>query len=248
MNIWVCNLGNQIYGYTQMPTELTTNPATDGVVCNYFAFGTTGSAVAPSNLGRTCTHEVGHWFNLIHTWGDAVCGNDNVADTPEQKQAHYGCNWTFPEMTYNCVTPETNGTMFMDYMDYSDDPCMYMFTTDQKTRMLSSITTYRSKILTSNVCTASMTGINEIVNNSNKVNCFPNPASTVITITSEVPMQKIFICDAVGKLVYVNASLSNSNSQGNVTQVDIRNWSNGIYFMKVVGDEQVTSKKIIVTH
>jgi Pregnancy-associated plasma protein-A/Secretion system C-terminal sorting domain/Fibronectin type III domain len=130
LNIWVCNLGGGLLGYAQFPG----GPAsTDGVVINYTAFGNTGTAASPYNLGRTATHEVGHWLNLRHIWGDATCGDDLVGDTPTQNTSNFGCP-AFPHVT---CSNGPNGDMWMNYMDYTDDACMYMFTTGQKTRMQS---------------------------------------------------------------------------------------------------------------
>jgi hypothetical protein len=128
LNIWVCNLGGGLLGYAQFPGGAN---ATDGVVINYTAFGNTGTAAAPYGLGRTATHEVGHWLNLRHIWGDASCGSDLVGDTPTQQTSNYGCP-TFPHVT---CSNGANGDMFMNYMDYTDDACMYMFTAGQSVRM-----------------------------------------------------------------------------------------------------------------
>ena len=90
--------------------------------------------LSPYNLGRTATHEIGHWLNLFHIWGDdgtACTGRDLVADTPNQGSENFGCP-AFPH-TDNCTSG--NGVMFMNYMDYTDDGCMNMFTAGQKTRM-----------------------------------------------------------------------------------------------------------------
>jgi hypothetical protein len=127
LNIWVCNLGGGLLGYAQFPGGAA---ATDGVVINYTAFGTTGTATAPFNKGRTGTHEVGHWLNLRHIWGDATCGNDLVTDTPLHNTSNYGCP-SHPKSN----TCGTSAEMFMNYMDYTDDACMYMFSTGQKSRM-----------------------------------------------------------------------------------------------------------------
>ena len=129
LNIWVCNLGGGILGYAQFPGG---NSATDGVVLDDNATGRTGTAAAPFNKGRTATHEVGHWMNLRHIWGDATCGNDQVGDTPTHNTANYGC----PAAGHLSTCSGTPVEMTMNYMDYTDDACMYMFSLGQKSRML----------------------------------------------------------------------------------------------------------------
>jgi hypothetical protein len=130
LNIWVCNLGGGLLGYAQFPG----GPArTDGVVILHSAFGTTGTAKAPFALGRTATHEVGHWLNLRHIWADTMgcSGGDRVADTPNAAGPNYN-KPTFPHITCN---NGPNGDMFMNYMDYVDDAAMFMFTAGQVGRM-----------------------------------------------------------------------------------------------------------------
>jgi hypothetical protein len=129
LNIWVCSLGNGILGYAQFPGG---KAATDGVVILNTAFGTIGTAQAPFDKGRTATHEIGHYFNLRHIWGDSNCGNDYVSDTPLHDTYNFGCP-SFPDNS-NCGGT-THPMMTMNYMDYTDDPCMFMFTLGQKTRM-----------------------------------------------------------------------------------------------------------------
>ena len=126
LNMWTCNLGNGILGYAQFPGG---NPATDGIVILYDAFGLTN--LIPYDKGRTATHEVGHWLNLRHIWGDANCGNDFVADTPLHTGPNFGC----PSEGTRSTCVGTPIMMTMNYMDYSDDPCLYMFSAGQKTRM-----------------------------------------------------------------------------------------------------------------
>jgi hypothetical protein len=127
LNMWSCNLSGGILGYAQFPGG---SPATDGVVMDDNAFGVTVTG-APYNKGRTATHEVGHWLNLRHIWGDATCGNDQVGDTPLHTGANYGC----PAAGVRSTCSGTPVMMTMNYMDYTDDLCMYMFTAGQKTRM-----------------------------------------------------------------------------------------------------------------
>ena len=146
LNIWSCNMGGGILGYAQFPGG---SNATDGVVILYSAFGY-NSPAANYNLGRTATHEVGHWLNLRHIWGDASCGNDLVNDTPTQQTANYGCP------TYPHATCSNAGDMSMNYMDYTYDACMYMFSAGQKARSQAIFATgsARASLLTSNGCTA----------------------------------------------------------------------------------------------
>lgn len=129
LNIWVCNMGGGILGYAQFPGG---SSSTDGVVLDDNATGRIGTAATPFNKGRTATHEVGHWMNLRHIWGDATCGTDLVGDTPTHNTANYGC----PAAGHLSTCAGTPVEMTMNYMDYTDDACMYMFSLGQKTRML----------------------------------------------------------------------------------------------------------------
>lgn len=128
LNLWVCTIGGGILGYAQFPGG---SSATDGVVIDSKYLGTTGTAVAPFNKGRTATHEVGHWMNLRHIWGDATCGSDLVADTPTHNAANYG----IPAYPHYSTCTGTPVEMTMNYMDYTDDAGMYMFSLGQKARM-----------------------------------------------------------------------------------------------------------------
>ncbi len=128
LNLWVCTMSGGILGYAQFPGG---NSATDGVVILNTGFGRTGTAAAPFDKGRTATHEVGHWLNLRHIWGDATCGNDKVGDTPQHNTANYGC----PAAGHRSTCAGTPVEMTMNYMDYTDDACMYMFSNGQTSRM-----------------------------------------------------------------------------------------------------------------
>jgi hypothetical protein len=141
LNMWVCSLGEGLLGYAQFPG----GPAkTDGVVILNSAFGTKGTAAAPFNLGRTTTHEIGHWLNLRHIWGDTTdcSGTDHVADTPTAQMPNYG-KPTWPHISCN---NGPNGDMFMNYMDYVDDAAMVMFSLGQATRMNACLAGPRKKI------------------------------------------------------------------------------------------------------
>lgn len=130
LNVWVCTLGGGLLGYAQFPGG---PKATDGVVILNSAFGTEGTATAPFDKGRSLTHEVGHWLNLRHIWGDTLdcSGGDRVPDTPNCEGPNFG-KPTFPVIT---CSNGPNGGMFMNYMDYVDDAAMFMFTAGQVARM-----------------------------------------------------------------------------------------------------------------
>jgi hypothetical protein len=142
MNMWVCALTGGLLGYAQFPGGPT---ATDGVVINYQAFGTNGTAQAPFNKGRTATHEVGHYLDLRHIWGDTpdCSGSDMVADTPNCAGPNFGVP-TFPTITCN---NGPHGDMFVNYMDYTDDAGMVMFTAQQVVRMRTALDSARSGLL-----------------------------------------------------------------------------------------------------
>lgn len=146
LNIWVCDLGTSLIGYASFPSELATRPSEDGVVMNYQGFGTIPPVFAGLDLGRVCGHEVGHWLNLRHIWGDEpLCvGTDYVADTPDQGPNNTGCP-TFPKTdACSSVSP---GVMFMNNMDYTNDACRRMFSLGQSDRMAATLFTVRNSLL-----------------------------------------------------------------------------------------------------
>jgi hypothetical protein len=130
LNIWTANLSGGLLGYAQFPGGAA---ATDGVVVLFSSVGSLAQpgTASPFNLGRTLTHEVGHWLNLRHIWGDATCGSDQVSDTPVHNAANSGC----PAYPHYSTCTGTPIEMTSNYMDYSNDGCMNIFTQGQKTRM-----------------------------------------------------------------------------------------------------------------
>ncbi|MFV5696604.1 zinc metalloprotease [Flavobacterium sp. LB3P122] len=128
LNLWACTIGGGILGYAQFPGG---SLATDGVVIDSNYFGLSSTSSYPYNLGRTASHEVGHWMNLRHIWGDASCGDDLVTDTPVHKTSNFGV----PTYPYVSACLPAHNEMTMNYMDYTDDRGMFMFTNGQKARM-----------------------------------------------------------------------------------------------------------------
>jgi hypothetical protein len=144
LNIWVCTLRGTLLGYAQFPGG---PPETDGVVILNRAFGTRGTVAAPFNKGRTTTHEIGHYLNLSHVWGESRFDNcadsDFVADTPNQ----FGPNTGKPSYPHRSCRNSQYGDMFMNYMDYVDDDSMFMFTQGQVVRMLATLESERSQLV-----------------------------------------------------------------------------------------------------
>jgi PKD repeat protein len=174
-NVWVSDGGTSgLLGYATFPPASTSSaitPAwgetvsnvstTDGVWMAYNALGNTGAAASPYNLGRTLTHESGHWLGLRHIWGDGSCVTDYCNDTPPASGANYvNCGTAYPYHSGTCTGNSPDGEMYMNFMDYSNDCGMWMFTTDQVNRFHSalSLSPWRSGLTASatNLCNATV--------------------------------------------------------------------------------------------
>lgn len=162
LNIWVCDLRPGLLGYGTFPG--TASAGEDGVVLDYASVGgpSAPGTWTPFHLGRTGTHEVGHWLNLRHIWGDAFCGDDFVGDTPTQQGSNSGCP-SFPSVT---CSNGPNGDMFMNYMDYSDDACYNMFTIGQSVRMHACLESARASLYSSLGCSPGQTAVDLYVRDS----------------------------------------------------------------------------------
>jgi len=243
LNIWVCNMGGGLLGLTQFPGG---PPETDGPVVLYNAFGRVGNLIPVYNLGRTATHEVGHWMNLIHPWGDdggACTGTDYVYDTPNEANACFSC--PSGVLTDNCSGLPC-GVMYQDYLDYTEDACMNMFTKGQVLRMMAALNGPRSLILSSNGCTA-QTGIYAAYNLRN-LNIFPNPANTQLTIEIETgkPVDINYsICNALGSVIYENNAGITKNGKYTINTESI---PSGIYFLRIKEGEESFNRKVIIIH
>ena len=204
LNIWVAEIESGILGWAQFPAAGDTN--TDGVVIDFEHFGTIGTAIYPYDLGRTATHEVGHWFNLYHTWGDNSCGNDYVNDTPIQEQGNFGCK------IHPYISCSNTGDMFMNFMDYTNDACMNSFTEGQKDRIWSSISNWRTGLLTSNGCVPTT---------------IPNSDAGIISIIEPNNLNSNCASPIYPKVVLKNYGLTNLNSV--TIKYNINN-NNNIYY------------------
>ena len=233
LNLWACNLGQGLLGYAQFPGGAA---ATDGVVCLYSAFGSrakyaAGTYTTTYDLGRTATHEVGHWLNLRHIWGDASCGNDQVNDTPTQQTSNYGCP------AYPHVTCSNAGDMSMNYMDYTDDQCMYMFSTGQSQRMNALFATggARTGLLTSLGGTAPRAAVSTTL-----ASAYPNPASDVLNVAlpagTDVARAAVHVFDLAGH------EMKQIGYDGH-GQVRVGSLPRGLYYLTVGTGANVTRQR-----
>ena len=177
LNIWVCNTVPGLTGYATFPGA---DRAVDGIVVRYDAFGTIGKVSAPFNLGRTLTHEVGHWMGLKHLWGDQQCGDDGIADTPKQRSGNAGTP-VFPKTT--TCNNSVEGEMFMNFMDFTNDASMGMFTAGQKTAMRAQfeVNGKRNSLLNSKALAPAWNNNMEpeiLTVNSRDIVVYPNPVQS----------------------------------------------------------------------
>jgi len=236
MNIWVCEVdaGGGLLGYASPPG--TASAGEDGVVIDYKYFGTMGTATAPIDLGRTATHEVGHYFNLEHIWGDGPCGTDDgVTDTPEAAADYSGCP-THPQNT--CSSDD----MFMNYMDYVDDACMAFFTLGQKTRMLAAVNGPRVGLVNNSAAcgASSVFGIEE---NSLAVTVFPNPVNNN---TVRIAINSNRIDDAQMRIMDITGRVLVTGDINQYADVDVTTLNAGVYFVEVVQGSKRAIHKLIV--
>lgn len=180
LNLWVCDISGKTLGYSTLPGATA---AIDGVVIDFAYLGRGGTAQYPFDKGRTGTHEIGHWLNLSHIWGNngtSCTDTDEVADTPNQAGSNFDCP-SFPHSSCS-----NTSDMFMNYMDYTNDACMNMFSKGQKDRIdaLFASGGARESFLLNNSCVSDFT-INQPINASGTYKA-SNSLTATTTITSNV--------------------------------------------------------------
>jgi hypothetical protein len=257
LNIWVCDMSffgiTFVLGYATFPGETA---ALDGIVIQSEYFGYGASSLAPNNLGRTTVHEVGHFFGMRHIWADDDGGaaalecdsTDFVDDTPNQgaksaSDCNVAINSCSAEMPYwSTIDPPD---MVENYMDYSSDGCMTLFTKGQKARMYSYLNTSPARIaIKTSPAACNDVGVKELTTNFNDyVFTFPNPTNDIlnINITKFTPANlKCEIYNSHGQVVKTIAQLDFHNS------INVDNLSNGLYVVKVYSAELAAVKKITI--
>lgn len=262
-NIWVVSftggLGN-LLGYAQFPSTsglsgLNSNGGaanTDGVVIRYTSFGNqsitnVGPYDATYNGGRTTTHEIGHCLGLRHIWGDGngdyqtqtpdCTASDYCNDTPVAGYEHYGCQ----SGDDSCFDANGELDMVENYMDYSNDACMNIFTLNQKARIVAVMNNSirRKELKTSTVCSLPLSVAQQDFKSS--VSIYPNPAGNVLNyiVKNDFTITAMVIHDVSGKVVYHNESTNHP------TQIDLSSLSSGVYFITFQSDRNSATKKFI---
>ena len=238
MNIWVCQLQGGLLGYATFPSSGPANE--DGTVMGYQYFGITSGAYG---LGRTTTHEVGHWLGLYHIWGDdfgGCGGSDQVSDTPNQANSTGGCP---SGVRTDACASSSPGYMYQNYMDYTNDACMNLFTDGQKSRMqaVMSSSQRRSTLNGFSATLCSSVGIDD-VSLDHSITISPNPARNVINVAfTDVKNVNVEVFNMLGEILFHKENINSTN-----ISIDMTAQPNGIYFVKVKSKGNSTTEKIMI--
>lgn len=240
LNIWVCNM-RDVLGYSTLPGM---DAAKDGIVLSFdniiYRHGTSPAL----NDFRTIVHEAGHWLNLYHMWGDGYCGDDKIDDTPKQSTYTPGCPGG---VRISCGTNPV-GDMYMNYMDFTNDVCMNMFTKGQRkrARVLFEPGGPRNSILNSkglNISTVESATLPDFQPKWLQARVYPNPATTFIDLYFEYDDRwmgrEMQILDISGKIVL------NKIINSKIQKIDVSRLSPGIYFIRAEKEEEKFHAKFV---
>jgi hypothetical protein len=249
LNIWVTRLIDRYLGTSQFPvvTQINNRTAglatsedeekdalTDGVIIDFRYFGRGSDAITSRiyNLGRTTTHEIGHWLGLIHIWGDRNCGTDYCDDTPTANTKNETTDAACTPVFSDCRGVRTRN-MIENYMDYSPDACMSVFTGDQMERM--------HAVLALSPRRAKLVEFSKITSDKLLVELYPNPVQQTLytnVFTPDFEVFKVTVFNQRGQRV-VNETI-------NPTFLNVQNLPSGLYYYKVSTSNQTLTKSFVV--
>ena len=240
LNIWVCNM-KDVLGYSTFPGM---DPLKDGVVLSIEDIRRPRGTTPKINDLRTIVHEVGHWVNLYHIWGEGYCGDDKVDDTPKQSSYTPGC----PSGTRVTCSNGPTGDMYMNFMDFTDDMCMNMFTVGQRKRARTLFETGgpRNSILYSKGLNTSMIESATLPDFYPKwyyAQVYPNPATTSIKIYFDYDERwigkKMEVLDMSGRVVF------NKIIGSRIETIDINRLTAGVYFIRAEKEGEKLQAKFV---
>jgi hypothetical protein len=257
LNIWVCNLGQNVLGYAYYPGI---KPEKYGAVIHYLSFGRGAGYdfFTHYDLGRTATHEIGHCLGFVHIWGDKNCGDDQVDDTPLHNGPNFGC----PEQGLRSTCAGRPVQMTMNYMDYTDDRCMYFFTDGQAERADFFMTTdpQLNSIINSTCNRTPGNNNKDLITSTNSnsnilrigkpvFSIFPTITSGQLVLSvnnNKAGNAEILIYNESGMLVMKqNTFISDGNTANNI---NVGKLANGAYILQLNQGNQKQTRKFIVQH
>ncbi len=247
LNIWVTTISSGFLGYGEFPfaetidgLDVEANENTDGVFIESTAFGKKSGINTKGiySFGRTTTHEIGHWMGLYHIWGDERCGNDYVADTP---QATGSNNSSFCRDAFSNCTGVRSRNMIENYMDYSPDSCMNIFTQGQKERMRAALDLSKRRKRVLNFAKFQLPPSSAL--QVNALNPMPLNNLQFQVLLPDFQDFNLILRDIFGREIYNEIFIDLPST---VITLKNRDLSAGVYFVTVTSKQQVVQKKIVL--
>ncbi len=261
LNIWVVNFSDNTLGYAQFPTVPAGTPTigdltnaglsgdsnTDGLVIVYNCIGYSGNIHPQYNKGATLIHELGHWLGVYHIWGDdngSCNGTDYVNDTPNQASNTTNCPNQRGKKVIDKCTSTDQGINYQNFMDYTLDSCLAMFTQGQKERMMATLTYCNNRKTLTKYVQCGQIGITQIDNLAQAIYIFPNPAKYEIKIQGLNTMPtnvQIKIYNVLGEVILTQQEVNEHQNS-----IDVSTLSNGVYLIEIKVATQIITKKLVI--
>jgi hypothetical protein len=247
LNIWVGRLADSVSGYAQMPGL---HRASDGIVIDHRYIGTRGTVQAPYDEGKTLTHLVANYLGVPSLWTTRPCGDDGIEDTPVHNAPNFGC----PGYKHVSMCFRNPSELTMNFLDNTDDACMYMFTHQQVQRMYAALSDGGPRYDLWNhdgkSCEAEDFSPPPLEHkpggNQSYLTVYPNPATTYLVLESgQVPDKEtlqVSIRDVMGREVWRRQGMK-ANS---LIEISCTDWNRGVYFVVINNQVDQPYQKIIL--